>query len=130
MAKKTKLLALIIGAGILTAIILFEFKNYGLWKSWNLPLSGKIILIDPGHGGADGGAGYGDVLEKDIALEISLKLRDYLQQQGALVIMTREEDQDLADEGTRGLSRRKAEDLRRRLKMIMSPKLTFLSVFI
>lgn len=125
MAKKTKLLALIIGVGILTAIILFEFNNYGLWKSWNLPLSGKIILIDPGHGGADGGAGYGDALEKDIALEISLKLRDYLQQQGALVIMTREEDKDLADEGTRGLSRRKAEDLRRRLKMINESEADF-----
>ena len=42
-------------------------------NSWNLPLSGKIILLDPGHGGPDGGAGTGKTLEKDIALEITIK---------------------------------------------------------
>ena len=42
-------------------------------ETWNLPLSGKIILLDPGHGGPDGGAGTEQYLEKDIALNISLK---------------------------------------------------------
>lgn len=89
-----------------------------VWNSWNLPLSGKIIIIDPGHGGVDGGADSGDTLEKDIALKISLKLRDYLQQQGALVQMIREEDTDLASEGTKGFSKRKTEDLIKRVKII------------
>lgn len=88
------------------------------WKSWNLPLSGRIILLDPGHGGPDGGAGESDALEKDIALSVSIKLRDYLQEQGALVIMTRETDTDLADDSTKGYSRRKVEDLKKRLDMI------------
>jgi N-acetylmuramoyl-L-alanine amidase len=45
-------------------------------------------------------------------------LRDFLQEAGALVIMTRETDIDLADSGTKGLSKRKTEDLLRRAKMI------------
>lgn len=45
-------------------------------------------------------------------------LRDYLQQAGALVYMTREKDVDLAAEGTRGHSNRKSEDIRNRVKFI------------
>ena len=44
---------------------------------------------------SDGGAEKGKAIEKDIALSVSLKLRDYLQQQGALVLITREYDYDL-----------------------------------
>ena len=39
----------------------------------------KIILIDPGHGGVDGGAeSKRGTVEKNINLSISLKLRDRL----------------------------------------------------
>ena len=48
-----------------------------------------------------------------------------MQEQGALVIMTREEDIDLADEDTKGYSRRKVEDLKKRLKMINEPEIDF-----
>lgn len=106
-------------------ILQYEFKDKNLSKSWNLPLSGEIILIDPGHGGPDGGAGDERALEKDITLNISLMLRDYLQEQGALVLMTREGDKDLAQKDTRGLSRRKTEDLHKRLKMINESDATF-----
>ncbi|MUK90789.1 N-acetylmuramoyl-L-alanine amidase CwlD [Ornithinibacillus sp. L9] len=89
------------------------------WGSWSLPLSGKTIVIDPGHGGVDGGAvGKDDTLEKDIALEVSKKLQNYLQQSGALVYLTRETDKDLAAEDTKGLSKRKGEDIRKRMDFI------------
>lgn len=96
----------------------FQFFQKDTWDSWNLPLSGKVIVLDPGHGGPDGGAGDSDALEKDIALKISLNIRDYLQEQGALVLMTREDDNDLASPSTKGISRRKVEDLKNRLAMI------------
>ncbi|TYR73101.1 N-acetylmuramoyl-L-alanine amidase CwlD [Rossellomorea vietnamensis] len=110
-------------------IILFFIFQYKLldtntWESWNLPLSGKIIYLDPGHGGADGGADSGEgnakVYEKDIAFNVAVMLRDYFQEQGALVILTREEDRDLAPEGMKGYSRRKTEDLKKRLDLINS----------
>lgn len=116
--QKLKLLGFAAGLIGLFFILQYNFTENKSWKTWNLPLSGKIILIDPGHGGPDGGAGDQKVLEKNIALAVSLKLRDYLQEQGALVIMTRENDKDLADPTTRGYSRRKVEDLKQRLKMI------------
>ncbi|MGG3561280.1 N-acetylmuramoyl-L-alanine amidase CwlD [Neobacillus rhizosphaerae] len=116
--RRIKIISFIAGLLVLFLILQHDFIEDDSWNTWNLPLSGKIILLDAGHGGPDGGAGTGKTLEKDIALDITLKVRDYLQQQGALVIMTRETDTDLADSDTRGYSRRKVEDLRKRLKMI------------
>ena len=118
MKKKLKTWAFAIGLIVLFFILQYDFTDNDSWESWNLPLTGKIILLDPGHGGPDGGAGDKNALEKEIALEVSLKVRDYLQQQGALVLMTREDDRDLAPDGTRGYSRRKVEDLKKRLEMI------------
>ncbi|WP_265182341.1 N-acetylmuramoyl-L-alanine amidase CwlD [Geomicrobium sp. JCM 19055] len=86
-----------------------------------MPLSGNVIILDAGHGGVDGGSvAKSGTLEKDVALDISLKLRDYLQASGALVYMTREDDSDLANESTRGFSNRKTEDLKSRLEVINS----------
>jgi N-acetylmuramoyl-L-alanine amidase len=110
-----------IGIGIITLILIiqYQFVSNDSWKSWNLPLSGEIIVIDPGHGGPDGGASYGkDIFERDIALNIAFKLKDYLQEQGAVVLLTREDSSDLANPNTKGIRNRKVEDLRNRVKFI------------
>ena len=106
--------------GLLIALSLYVIANQlpsiKTWMYWTLPMSGKIIVIDPGHGGADGGAVSRDGLqEKEVTLQIAKHLRDYLQQSGALVYLTRESDHDLAKPDTRGLSRRKTEDLMARV---------------
>ena len=89
------------------------------WTEMSLPLSGKVIALDAGHGGADGGAvSRTGVVEKDINLAIALYLRDYLQQAGAVVMLTREGDYDLAAPETRGLASRKTEDLHERVRRI------------
>jgi N-acetylmuramoyl-L-alanine amidase len=116
--RRLKIISFVVGLFVLFFVLQYDFVEDDSLNAWNLPLSGKIILLDPGHGGPDGGAGTGQTLEKDIALEITKKVRDYLQMQGALVIMTRESDTDLASSDTRGYSRRKVEDLKTRLKMI------------
>jgi len=83
-----------------------------------LPLSGRVIVVDPGHGGGDGGAVSAEgTIEKEINLEIGKFLRDYLSQAGALVVMTRTEDKDLAFPETDGLYKRKVEDLKRRVEI-------------
>lgn len=116
---KVKFIGIGIGIIALIFIIQYQLVSNDSWKSWNLPLSGEIIVIDPGHGGPDGGASYGnDVFERDIALNISLKLKDYLQEQGAVVVLTRENSDDLASPDTRGIRNRKVEDLRNRVKFI------------
>jgi len=116
--RRWKFWALLTTGLILLFSIQFQFFSENTWEQWNLPLSGKIIILDPGHGGPDGGAVGGEILEKDVALQVSLYLKDYLQEQGALVLMTREEDVDLADPKTKGYSRRKVEDLRKRVEMV------------
>lgn len=59
-------------------------------------VSGKTIVIDPGHGGSDVGArGIGGLLEKDVNLAVSLKLRNILEASGANCVMTRDEDNDV-----------------------------------
>ncbi|QDZ96664.1 N-acetylmuramoyl-L-alanine amidase CwlD [Bacillus altitudinis] len=118
MKRKLKWTGFLIGFIVLLFLFRFQFLNDDSWKSWNLPLSGKIIYLDPGHGGPDGGAVGGELLEKEIALDVSMKIRDYLQEQGALVLMTREDDSDLSSKDTKGYARKKAEDLRNRVKVI------------
>ncbi|MBV7274672.1 N-acetylmuramoyl-L-alanine amidase CwlD [Clostridium thailandense] len=75
------------------------------------------ILVDPGHGGIDGGAvSPSGVMEKDINLKISLKLKDKLKNDGYNVILTREEDKGLyTDDGK--IRKKKVEDLNNRCKM-------------
>ena len=55
-------------------------------------LDGKVIMIDPGHGGSDCGSNYKEIYEKDITLDIGLILRDMLTEAGAVVYMTRDDD--------------------------------------
>jgi N-acetylmuramoyl-L-alanine amidase len=56
------------------------------------PVFGRTVVIDPGHGGTDPGAVKDGVYEKDINLDIALRLRQLLDSSGARVVMTREED--------------------------------------
>ena len=61
-------------------------------KIEKLPLQGKIIVVDAGHGGKDAGAISEKYYEKVSALAISKKLEAELKNQGATVIMTRDDD--------------------------------------
>lgn len=104
-------------------ILTYELPATKTWTYWTMPLSGKVIALDAGHGGADGGAESKEgLVEKNINLGITLYLRDFLQQSGAVVVMTREEDKDLADVNTKGYSRRKAEDLKQRVQYVNQNK--------
>ncbi|GBG57465.1 N-acetylmuramoyl-L-alanine amidase [Sporomusaceae bacterium FL31] len=60
-------------------------------------LQGKIICLDPGHGGSDPGAvGPSGTMEKNNTLAIALLLKEKLENNGATVLMTRETDQDVS----------------------------------
>ncbi|AXH53562.1 N-acetylmuramoyl-L-alanine amidase CwlD [Clostridium perfringens] len=83
----------------------------------NAEENNKVIVIDPGHGGIDGGAkSENGVIEKDINLSISLKTKDALESKGYKVIMTRSEDVGLYTEGKK-VREKKIEDLGNRVKI-------------
>ncbi|SFK18172.1 N-acetylmuramoyl-L-alanine amidase [Halobacillus dabanensis] len=52
----------------------------------------RSIAIDAGHGGADGGAQFNGLVEKEINLNVSKRIRGYLENAGVEVIMTRDDD--------------------------------------
>lgn len=56
-----------------------------------------VIVIDAGHGGIDGGVAYGDMVEKVLTLDISYRLKAKLEAKGFKVVMTRTNDNALAD---------------------------------
>lgn len=85
----------------------------------NLPLFGRVIYVDPGHGGRDPGAMYGKLMEKDIVLEISNVLVDKLTKQGAIVYMTRDSDEDLSSKWD---PQKKRGDLYRRIMLYKKNK--------
>lgn len=94
----------------------FLVLNISLLKV-NAEENNKVIVIDPGHGGIDGGAkSENGVIEKDINLSISLKTKAALESKGYKVIMTRSEDVGLYTEGKK-VREKKIEDLGNRVKI-------------
>ena len=87
-----------------------------------LPLTGWTILIDPGHGGYDGGAKARDsgVWEKVINLDVALQVEKSLAERGASVIMTRREDTDLCTEDRPASQTKKRQDMLARVEMAVS----------
>lgn len=77
----------------------YKKQSYNVSSDAKSILKGKVICIDPGHGGTDVGAighiGGKEVYEKNITLSIALPLRDMLKSAGAKVVMTRETDKDV-----------------------------------
>lgn len=84
-------------------------------------LSGRRILLDPGHGGVDGGCHYGDVLEKHVVLSIAEVTKRRLQALGARVGLTRTEDVSLERLATRSGTRH-GRDLWARVEMAANQK--------
>lgn len=81
----------------------------------------KIIVIDPGHGGEDGGAiGQNGINEKDINLSISLILKALFEDSGYTVVMTREGDYSIGDDSLGTIAARKASDIKDRVNICNS----------
>lgn len=94
----------------ITLIFVGMFKTYldETVETFSMPIANKNIVIDAGHGGFDPGKVSKDgTLEKDINLNISKYLQQYLEQSGAFVLTTRIDDNALANEKTTDMKARK-----------------------
>ena len=100
---------------VLCLFVIVFLLMYGIQVRASLPLQGKVIVVDAGHGGKDPGTTYKDIYEKDINLSISLYLEEYLSEYGATVILTRDSDNDLSYGET---NHRKKTDFDNRIKII------------
>ena len=116
LTNKRLISALVVISVGLTSIF---YANFNLSLPVNKIQNEKTItiLIDPGHGGIDGGAqSRNGTCEKDINLNISKKLKDMLISSGYNVVMTREKDMGLYGEN-KTVKQKKVEDLNNRCKM-------------
>lgn len=113
---------------ILNCLMLFCicYMSYAIIKNISkeeqvvaLPVSNKVIVIDAGHGGEDGGAvSDSGISEANINLAIALKLQNLLEQSGATVILTRSTDEAIYDTNADGSMRqKKVSDLKNRVKI-------------
>lgn len=111
--NKYKLLILL---GLFLSIILIS-ETYA--ANSNQTLLGKVIYLDPGHGGIDSGTTYKKIYEKDINLILCKKLKKSLENIGATVYLTRDTDKDLALHNAKN---RKRSDLISRAYLINKTK--------
>lgn len=93
-----------------------EIKNY--IDTVSLPVSGKVVVVDAGHGVPDEGAEVGDgTTEAQTNLKIALKLQNLLEQSGCTVILTRSDENGIYDLDSKTLKQKKISDIRNRVKI-------------
>lgn len=100
------------------AILIMLCVDHSVPAFSNQPNDRSTIILDPGHGGEDGGAiSYSGIKESQINLQISIRLNDLLHLLGYDTILLRSSDTDLHTEGST-ISERKKSDLYQRVSQI------------
>jgi N-acetylmuramoyl-L-alanine amidase len=82
-------------------------------------LAGKVVALDPGHGGSDTGARSrdGQTVEKFVTLEVAQRLRRLLADAGARVVPTRTQDARPMAPGARDAPADERQDLEARVQI-------------
>ncbi|MGC7871161.1 N-acetylmuramoyl-L-alanine amidase [Desulfosporosinus sp. SYSU MS00001] len=102
---------------IVTILVIIGTGTFRFKTALSQSLKNKVIVIDPGHGGADPGAQNSGVKEKDVNLDVSLRLRKALEAEGCTVILTRDVDKDFYNPGQYVGRAAKRIDLNRRISL-------------
>lgn len=110
--------------GLLLILMVFLAAKYGTVQVVSAEVAERngrpVVVIDSGHGGNDPGkVGVDGSLEKEINLEIAMRLKQYLELEDIEVVMTRESDLGLYEEGD---TSKKMADMRNRCQLINDAK--------
>ena len=99
--KRIYLIIIAVSLALFVILIIGKFSSIHTASSSAKITSKRTVVIDAGHGGRDAGTiGIDGTNEKDINLEIALKLRDYLEVSGIKTELVREGDYEFYPEGT------------------------------
>lgn len=114
---------LLIGVSLLIIFIIIlgfiKIQKTKVQPVYYLPISNRIIAIDPGHGGVDPGAvSKSGIKEDELNLKIALRLKRLIEQSGGIVVMTRETDDGLYSTLAKTLRQMKTEDLHKRKEIV------------
>ena len=105
-------------------ICLLSYMTYSLYSNQDIetsaiPSLNKKVIIDAGHGEPDGGATTpSGVKEKDLNLKVARKLAALMENSGAEVIMTRNDDKGIYSQGKKTINEKKVSDLHNRKKIM------------
>ena len=116
--KRISLILLVIIVGVFT----FEYQLAKTERETmyvtSTPVSGKVIILDAGHGTPDEGAESNNgTTEAQINLKITLKVQNLLEQSGCTVILTRSDDNGIYDLDKDTLREKKVSDIKNRVKI-------------
>ena len=110
---------------LIILLVVVSFNTTNKIETMSKPYT-NCIVVDAGHGLPDGGATANDIVESDLNLEIAIKLEDRLNSLGYDVIMTREDENNIADEDKqKSISEMKRSDLTNRVKIINDSEADF-----
>jgi N-acetylmuramoyl-L-alanine amidase len=116
--SQVKVISMMMGV-LLVASMLFVGRQAAMYVGSANVISGEdipCVILDAGHGGADPGkVGINGALEKDLNLEIALKVQTYLEANDIRVVMTRDSDEGLNDANA---SNKKVQDMKRRVALM------------
>lgn len=118
-------------AVFVSALLIFGIDIvYSTAKSESEKKTLPVIIIDPGHGGEDGGAqSSSGILEKDINLSISMKLKAAFEALGFETVTVRETDCLIYDSGCNAMREKKVSDIHNRMNIMLKyPNSIFLSI--
>ena len=114
--KRMILIILSVFVSVLTFALVKDKKE--IVPTVSLPVSGKTIVIDAGHGKPDEGAQSSNgTTEAETNLKIALKLQNLLEQSGTIVILTRSDENAIYDIDAKTLKQKKISDIHNRVKI-------------
>ena len=114
--KKIRLIILIV-FGLVFGVAILNDKKENV-PTVSLPISGKTIVIDAGHGKPDEGAQSSNgTTEAETNLKIALKLQNLLEQSGSSVVLTRSDENAIYDLNAKTLKQKNISDIHNRVKI-------------
>lgn len=116
--NKKKIKIFVLGIFVFTLGVAMVMDQNITVPTVTLPVSGKTIVVDAGHGKPDEGAqSSSGTTEAETNLKIALKLQNLLEQSGATVILTRSDENAIYDLDSKTLKQKKISDIRNRVKI-------------
>ena len=114
-----KRIAFVLGMLVISVMNFMVFSNTeDVIQTVSLPVSGKTVVLDAGHGFPDQGAeSASGVTEASINLVITKKVQTLLEQSGCNVILTRSDENGIYDLDSKTLREKKVSDIKNRVKI-------------
>ena len=116
--KRISLILLTLCISVFSIMMVKSKDDKKMKETVTLPVSGKTVILDAGHGTPDEGAQSSNgITEAQINLKIALKVQNLLEQSGSTVILTRSDEKAIYDMDSKTLRQKKISDIHNRVKI-------------